>query len=112
MNPNKKPSGDQMIPARPNVQRKTPNNNNVVKDTHETVLFMSIANRFCDLEISFMINHVNRQNAFGVHLDRHSIGFIPINAIKTFIESINVGSIGQSVVVCISSKMADNNQNQ
>jgi hypothetical protein len=112
MEQQKTPSGNhQVIPARPNVQRKTPNNNNVAKDTNEIILFSSIFERFCDLEISFMIHHMNKENTFGIKMDRQSIQFMEINAIREFIDNVNVGSIGQSVVACILSKLS-NNQNQ
>lgn len=105
----KKPSGNhnQVIPARPNVQRKTPNNNNEVKDTNEITMLSWIFDRFCDLEISFMIHHMNKENAFGIKIDRQSIQFIEVDAVREFIENVNVGSIGQSVVACILSKLSN-----
>lgn len=109
----KKPSGNhnQVIPARPNVQRKTPNNNNEVKDTNEITMLSLIFDRFCDLDISFMIHHMNKENAFGIKIDRQSIQFMELDAVREFIDNINVGSIGQSVVACILSKLS-NNQKQ
>lgn len=110
MGQDKKPSGEPKSAARPNVQRQTPNNNNVAKDTHECVLFGSIAEHFCDWEITFMIYHMNKEKTFGVKINRQSIKFMAIETIREFINTINVGSIGQSVVGCILSKLATNTQ--
>jgi hypothetical protein len=104
----KKPSGEPKSAARPNVQRQTLNNNNVTKDTHDCVLFGSIAEHFCDWEIAFLIHHMNKAKTFGIKINLQTIKFMAIETIREFIETINVGSIGQSVVGCILSKLATN----
>lgn len=106
----KKPSGEPKSAARPNVQRQTPNNNNVTKDTHDCVLFGSIAEHFCDWEIAFLIHHMNKNKTFGIKINHSNLKFIDINEIIEFIRAINVGSIGQSVVGCIISKLTTNKQ--
>lgn len=106
----KKPSGEPKSAARPNVQRQTQNNNNVTKDTNDYVLFGSIAEHFCDWEIKFLIHHMNKEKTFGIKINHSNLKFIDITEIIEFIQTIKVGSIGQSVVGCIISKLTTNTQ--
>jgi hypothetical protein len=79
------------------------------EDTTELMLFGSFVDCLTDFELKFLVHHYNHGLPLGRTITMADIKMFPISEIIPFIKSINVGSIGQSVVDCINAKMAAKN---
>ena len=79
------------------------------EDTHELVLFGAYFDVLTELELNFLVYHYNESLPMGRSISILDIKHFPIAEITSFIKSINVGSIGQTVIDCIQAKMAYKN---
>lgn len=79
------------------------------EDTNELMLFGSFVDSLTDFEMKFLVHHYNHGLPMGRSITMADLKMFPISEIIPFIKTINVGSIGQSVVDCINAKMAAKN---
>lgn len=79
------------------------------ENTTDLVLFGAYFDVLTELELNFLVYHYNQSLPMGRSISILDIKHFPIEEITSFIKSINVGIIGQSVIDCITAKMAYKN---
>ena len=81
------------------------NNNNSGEDS---ATMNSIMNKFTELEVVFMLNHLNRSNALGAHVTKHDLKTLPVVFMLKFISNIRVAEFGKAVSSIIQLKLINN----
>jgi hypothetical protein len=69
-------------------------NNNVYKDS---VFMSSCIHKFSDMEIKFMMNHLNNENVFFDKVTRQTLMDIEVKFILEFISKIKIAEYGQLI---------------
>lgn len=71
-----------------------------------TVTFGDFFSQLSELEIDFVITHLNRTKKLGFETSRVHVGTLDPKFIKSFVNELNVGTIGQIIVQSINNRMA------
>lgn len=72
----------------------------------DVVTFGDFFAQLTELEINFVITHLNRKNTLGYSTTRLHVGTLDATFIKSFVNELNVGAIGQIIVQSINYRMA------
>lgn len=77
-------------------------NNNVYKDS----VFMSTCiDKFCEMEIRFMLNHLNKENVFGKKVFRQDLMNMEVKFMLHFISKTKIAEFGAMVKNIIQMKL-------
>jgi hypothetical protein len=71
-----------------------------------TVKFGDFFSQLMEIEIMFVINNLNRTNKLGIETSRAHVATLDASFIKSFVNELNVGTIGQIIVQSINNRMA------
>jgi hypothetical protein len=71
----------------------------------EMISFRNFFAQMSDLEIDFLIFHLNRYEVFGHQIYRSNLGEIDAKFIQYFVRNIEVGILGTAVADGIAQKM-------
>jgi hypothetical protein len=71
-----------------------------------TVLFGDFFSQLSELEIDFVITHLNRSKKLGFETSRAHVATLDAKFIKSFVNELNVGTIGQIIVQSLNNRMA------
>jgi len=72
----------------------------------DVVLFGDFFAQLTEMEINFVITHLNRNNTLGYQTFHSHVKTLDASFIKTFVNELNVGAIGQIIVQSINNRMA------
>jgi hypothetical protein len=71
-----------------------------------TVSFGNFFSQLSEIEIDFVITHLNRTKTLGFETSRVHVATLDAKFIKSFVNTLNVGEIGQIIVQSLTYKMA------
>lgn len=72
----------------------------------DVVTFGDFFAQLTEMEINFVITHLNRTNTLGYQTFYSHVKTLDAKFIKSFVNELNVGSIGQIIVQSINYRMA------
>lgn len=72
----------------------------------DVVTFGDFFAQLTEMEINFVITHLNRNKTLGYSTTRLHVATLDATFIKSFINELNVGAIGQIIVQSLNYRMA------